>query len=75
MTGRELIIYILNNNLENVDLLSNLSAFGLKTVEEVAVAFEVGTDTVKTWLKLGYYKYLEINGETYIFVRPIKGDN
>lgn len=48
MTGRELIIYILQNNLED----SNVFDF-LIPVEDVAKKFSVGSETVKVWFRLG----------------------
>lgn len=46
ITGRELIMLILENKLENEVLLTLLSE------EELAVRFEVGVATIKAWESL-----------------------
>lgn len=49
MTGKELILYILQNNLEDVIVLDGCSFVGLMTEEEAAVKFDVGVATVRAW--------------------------
>lgn len=49
MTGKELILYILQNNLEDTVVLNGAIFVGFMTVEEAAVKFNVGTATVKAW--------------------------
>lgn len=49
MTGKELILYILQNNLEDTVVLNGAIFIGYMTVEEAAVKFNVGTATVKAW--------------------------
>ena len=44
MTGRELIIYILQNNLEDEIVIDTENA------EEVALHYGVGISTVKAWV-------------------------
>ena len=53
MTGKDLIVYILQHNLENKSL-------DVLTVEEYAVIHKVGVDTVYAWI---YLKQLD----TYLF--------
>lgn len=51
MTGRELIIYILENGLENTDvseLIFDTPAF--LTIHEAARKFDVGLATIHTWV-------------------------
>lgn len=66
MKGRDLIIYILENHLEDVDVLSDLKNLGLYSVEEVAALNNVGKATVETWCNLGRFKYVTIDGRIYI---------
>lgn len=49
MTGKELILYILQNNLENTVVLDGTFFVGFMTVEEAAVKFNVGPATIKAW--------------------------
>lgn len=49
MTGRDLIIYILKNNLEDKDIFKDGVFVGLMTVEEAAVKFGVGPATIMLW--------------------------
>lgn len=60
MTGKELIIYILENNLENETVLN------VMTVDEAAVKYEVGVETIKAWCKLGVIPSIKLNEEFYI---------
>jgi hypothetical protein len=66
MTGRDLIIYILQNNLENEEIFANGKFIGFITVEEAAVKFDVGVETVKIWVDLGYLSGIKSGGEIYI---------
>lgn len=53
MTGRDLIIYILKNNLENEPVFKDGKLLGFKTVSEVAIENNVGKLTVDLWISLG----------------------
>ena len=53
MTGRDLIMFILQNNLENAEFFTNGKIPGLMTVEEAAVKFNTGTITVEIWFIRG----------------------
>ena len=66
MTGRELIIYILENNLEDVPIIDDGKFVGFMTVEEAAVKFDVGIETVKVWVKIGLLKSISFGGNIYI---------
>ena len=59
ITGRELIVLILQNQLENETLLTLLSE------EELAVRFEVGVATIKTWETLGMIHGWKIGDSVY----------
>lgn len=66
MTGRELIIYILENNLEDVSIIENGKFVGFMTVEEAAEKFDVGTSTVRAWITRGLLKSVTIYDNVYI---------
>lgn len=65
MNGRELIIYILQNNLEDVSI-TDPNFFDVITVEQAAVKFNVGVETVKIWYVYGAIQGIRIGGELYI---------
>lgn len=67
MTGRDLIIYILENNLENEKLSWFIS------VEEAAVKFNVGVETIKLWYALGFISGIKIGDTIYILSNVTKG--
>ena len=64
MTGRELIIYILQNNLEDEVVIDTESA------EEVALHYGVGVSTVKAWYELGQINGIKVNDTLYLFRTP-----
>ena len=78
MTGRDMIMYILENHLEDEELFKDGKIPGLMTYEEAAVKFGVGIDTIKAWIVLGTLDAVTIYGHHYIPVTEelnIKGGN
>lgn len=66
MTGKDLIIYILENNLENEPVFQQGKFIGFVTAGEVAERLNVGVATVYVWV---YQKRLEgmlVGGTLYI---------
>lgn len=61
MTGRDLIIFIMQNNLEDkviIDLMSE---------SEAAAKFDVGVSTIRVWYDYGYITGgLDIGGTLYL---------
>ena len=53
MTGRDLIIYILANNLENEPAFKDGKFIGFLTVNEAAERLFVGNATIRAWVELG----------------------
>lgn len=53
MTGKELIIYILVNNLENEPVFKDGNFIGFITAGEAAVKMNVGVATICTWIHQG----------------------
>jgi hypothetical protein len=70
MTGRELILYILENNLENEEVLQNGIFVGFMSEEEAAIKFEVGVETIKAWYALGMIDGVKI-GDSIFFLKHI----
>lgn len=76
MTGRDLIIYILQNDLLDKPVYENGSLLGFMTVLETAVKFHVGIATVYAWASRGDIPGVRIGEELYIYanaVNPITG--
>ena len=61
MTGRDMIIYIMQNNLEEKDIFETMSE------GEAAVKFGVGVASIRVWFKLGLLKGWDINGHLIIW--------
>lgn len=66
MTGRELIIFILQNHLEDEVIFENDNMPGLITIEEAAVKWNAGEATVKTLFEIGRIKGTKIKEKIYI---------
>lgn len=65
MTGRELIIYILENNLEDQMVFSNGIFTGIMDVEQAALKFNVGVATVRAWYQLGMLPGFTMGGSLF----------
>lgn len=66
MTGRDLIIYILANGLENEPVFENGRLIGYMTEIEAAAKFGVGTETVRVWVNCGRLEGVKIGDIIYI---------
>lgn len=66
MTGRDLIIYILENGLEDTNVFKNGKINGFLTVKEAAVKLGVGTATILLWYALGEIEGFYVAGELYL---------
>lgn len=73
MTGREMIIYILENNLEDKEVFEDGRIFGLLTSAEAAVKFNVGVESIKAMYKMGMLRGIEIGKEIYIYQKETEG--
>lgn len=72
MKGKDLIIYILENNLEDEDIFDEDGIFiGLMSIEETAAKFDVGVNTVEIWDVLGWIKGITIGDKLYFPVNTI----
>lgn len=66
MTGRDLIIYILSNGLENEPVVKNGTLIGFMTVDEAAAKMNVGVATVFVWVWQKRLPYISIGDVIYI---------
>ncbi|MBO5319055.1 MAG: helix-turn-helix domain-containing protein [Ruminococcus sp.] len=71
MTGRELILYILQNHLEDEPIFENGRIIGFITEEEAALKFGVGTATIQVWVDRGILSGVTICDQLYI---PVKAN-
>lgn len=69
MTGRDLIIYILENHLEDVEIETKLL---LVPLDKAAVELGCGLAGVKALLSIGKIKGIRLNGKYYIFSTEIE---
>lgn len=66
MTGRDLILYILANHLEDEDIFAGGKFVGLLTIGEYAALTDVGPETVRIWAMTGMVESVQIYGTVYI---------
>ena len=66
MTGRDLIIYILSNGLENEPIVKDGKLIGFMTVEEAATKMNVGVATIHVWIYQRRLDFITIGNAIYI---------
>lgn len=66
MTGRDLIVYILQNNLENESVFKNGKFVGFITDSEAAVKLNVGVSTIHALLDDNKLQGVRIGKVVYI---------
>lgn len=66
MTGRDLIVYILTNNLEDEQVFKDGKLIGFLTIEQAALKFEVGIATIEALIQLGKLNSIQIGDTVYI---------
>lgn len=66
MTGRELILYILQNHLEDEPIFENGRIVGFIDEKEAALKFGVGTATIRVWVNTGVLPGVIISDQWYI---------
>jgi len=77
MTGKELIIYILNNDLEDEPVFQDGRFIGFITAREAAEKMGVGVATIFVWMAQGKLDGMLIGGTLYIpadFESPMESD-
>ena len=66
MTGRDLILYILANGLEDEPVFKDGRFIGFLTVDEAAAKLSVGTATVRTFIHLKRLEGVHVNQGLYV---------
>lgn len=66
MTGRELIVYILENNLEDREVFEDDKFVGYISFGEAAVDLDVGLATMGALVRIGDVENIQVNGKTYL---------
>lgn len=77
MTGRDLIVYILSNRLEDKPVFDNGTFIGFVTASEVAKKLNVGLATVHVWVHQKQLDGIIIGNTLYIpatFDSPIESN-
>ena len=67
MTGRELIIYIMANHLEDKPVFEDGRLLGFMTATEAAAHFKVGLATIYMWAGMDAIPNVRIGDDLYIF--------
>lgn len=70
MTGKELILYILQNDLENEIIVKDGIFIGFMNEEEAAIKFGVGVATIKAWYACKMLTGTNIGNRVY-FLRNV----
>lgn len=65
MTGREMIIYIMQNNLEDEIVLKDGFFTGFIDENEAAIKLGVGVETIKAWYALNWLSGIKISEKLY----------
>lgn len=66
MTGRDLIMYILQNELEDEQIFKDGKLLGFMNPSEAADKFDVGVSTINTWISFDIIPYVKIGDLTFI---------
>lgn len=66
MTGKELIIFILNNDLLDAEIEDLRFNDAFYTVEAAAIKLHVGTNSLMDMIKLGLVDHVKFDGQIYI---------
>jgi hypothetical protein len=66
MTGRDLVLYILQNRLEDEPVFEDGIFLGFMNEMEAAVKFNVGTSTIRAWVYREMLPAIRIGDNLYI---------
>lgn len=75
ITGRDLIIYILEHKLEDIPIAKDGEILGFWTAEFYAKEMGVGVETVKVWISTGIIEDCIPIGGTYLIPAQIETIN
>lgn len=65
MTGRELMMFILEYKLEDAEVIKDGKFIWFMTEEETAAKFDVGVSTIRAWYMCKMIDGVEIGGRLY----------
>lgn len=71
MTGRDLIVYIMQHGLEDEPVFKNGSFIGFMRADEAAAKFGVGVCTINAWHAMGYLNGTYV-GDTLYFLQDVQ---
>ena len=71
MTGKDLLCYIIDNNLLDEPVFNDGKFIGFLLVEEVAKRLDVGTASVRALVHLDKLEGINVNGKLYISITSI----
>lgn len=66
MTGRDLIMFILENRLEDLTIFEDGNIPGYMTIGQAAEKWNVGEATVSAWIEIGKIHTIVVGNEAYI---------
>ena len=66
MTGKDLMLYILQNDLLEVPVFKDGHFLDCLTIPDAAVHYQVGEATIRTWVSLNMIKSIQIGDNVYI---------
>ena len=66
MTGRDLIVYILENGLEDKPIYEDGNILGFMNEVEAAIKFGVGAPTIRAWYAMGMLDGVFVSNALYI---------
>ena len=66
MTGKELIMYILQNDLENKQIFENGTFLDFITIDKAASKFGVGAATIRYWVEFKMIPSIMIGNTIFI---------
>lgn len=66
MTGKDLIVYILQHDLENCKIDEIFDKLFLNELQ-IAAKFNVGVDTIKAWRTTHTIEFITIRGTIYYY--------
>lgn len=72
MTGRELIMWILENKLEDSVLFEDGESLGFMSIEKAAVELDVGIATISVMVSLLGTETCKIGDKTYILYKDFE---
>lgn len=65
MTGRDLVLYILSNHLEDEPIFKDGKLVGFINISEAAEKMNVGVNTIYAWIAERQIDFIDI-GHTYL---------